>query len=178
MRFRFFVSVRMPMRLTEECPIKTSFFEESIAAWNGSSKEFPAAGPPIFRRRTAGTRETVRSRPWRSLKPNYERSPETTSDRKEVYGRLTSAVARLASLALDLTIPVVEFLLRDDFSRIGKELAVNARHFDASVSRKRYHAGLPTTPGQRGLTTLLGRPVQLTPTVFHYQHLPRRRSFR
>ena len=93
------------MRLIEDCPGITSFVEESIAAWNESSKPNSspwAANIPKTSRRNARDCSIT---PSALAEAELQKQPATASARKEVYGRLTSAVARLACLALDLDDP-------------------------------------------------------------------------
>jgi hypothetical protein len=158
------------MRLTEDCPAITSFAEKSIAAWNESSKELPRLG----RRYTEDEqqeRERLFDRALAIAETEVQMQPETASERKEVYGRLTSAVARLANLALDLDDPCLAFLLRDDFSKIGKDLALSARRFDASVSLSDILQACRNAWTACGLQPLLGQPIQLTPAIFAYSML-------
>jgi hypothetical protein len=158
------------MRLTEDCPVKTSFIEESIAAWHGSSKEIAPLGRQ-YSEHEQQEREKFFDRALEIAESELKTQPETRSERKEVYGRLMSAAARLASLALDLDDPCLEFLLRDKFSRIGKNLASSARRFDTSVSLSDILQACRNAWTACGLQPLLGQPIQLTPAIFAYSML-------
>jgi hypothetical protein len=158
------------MRLTEDCPVKTSFIEESIAAWYGSSKEIAPLGRQ-YSEHEQQEREKFFDRALEIAESELKTQPETRSERKEVYGRLMSEVARLASLALDLDDPCLEFLLRDKFSKIGKNLASSARRFDTSVSLSDILQACRNAWTACGLQPLLGQPIQLTPAIFAYSML-------
>jgi hypothetical protein len=170
MRCRFFVPGSYAMRFTDDCPVKTSFVEESIAAWHGGSKELPELG-----RRYTEDEQRQRERLFDCALEAAERElqtqPEIASDRNVVYGRLTSAVARIATLALDLDDPYLESLLRDEFSKIGKELALSARRFDPSVSLSDILQACRNAWTACGLQPLLGQSIQLTPAIFAYSML-------
>jgi hypothetical protein len=158
------------MRLTENYPAITSFVEDSIAAWHGSSKEFPQLG----RQYTEGEQqehERLFDCALEIAERELQTQPETVSEGKAVCGRLTSTAARLASLALDLDDPYLEFLLRDEFSKIGKDLASSARRFDAAVSLSDILQACRNAWTACGLQPLLGQSIQLTPAIFAYSML-------
>ncbi|MGI9069948.1 MAG: hypothetical protein ACR2JB_01125 [Bryobacteraceae bacterium] len=156
--------------MTEDCRAITSFVEESIAAWHVSSNEFPKLGRQ-YSADAQQERERLFDRALAIAETELQAQPETASERKEVYSRLTSAVARLATLALDLDDPSLEFLLRDDFSKIGKDLAMSARRFDASVCLSDILQACRNAWTACGLQPLLGQPIQLTPAIFAYSML-------
>jgi hypothetical protein len=147
-----------------------SFVEESIEAWNVSSKELPRLGRQ-YSADEQQERERLFDRALAMAETELQTQSETASERKELYSRLTSAVARLATLALDLDDPYLEFLLRDDFSKIGKDLALSARRFDASVSLSDILQACRNAWTACGLQPLLGRPIQLTSAIFAYSML-------
>jgi hypothetical protein len=170
MRCRFFVLGSYAMRLTEDCPVKTSFIEESIAAWHGSSAELPTLGRR-YTEEEQHQRERLFDRALEIAERELQTQPETDSEHNEVYGRLMSAVARIATLALDLDDPYLEFLLRDEFSKIGKDLALSARRFDPSVSLSDILQACRNAWTACGLQPLLGQGMQLTPAIFAYSML-------
>ena len=67
-------------------------------------------------------------------------------------------------------IPTLEFLLRDDFSRIGKDLAVRARRLDASVSVSDILQACRNAWTACGLQPLLGQPIRVNARNFRLQH--------
>jgi hypothetical protein len=159
------------MRLTHECPAVTSFVEESIAAWHGSSTN---ELPPLGRRYSKDEqqeRETLFDRALQITETELQTLPGTRLERNEVHGRLTSAVARLAAFALDLDDPYIESLLRDEFSKIGRNLAWSARRFDPSVSLSDILQACRNAWTACGLQPVLGQPIQLTPAIFAYSML-------
>jgi hypothetical protein len=159
------------MRLTEECRASASFLEESIAAWHGSSlKELPQLGRR-YSKHEQQERETLFDRALHIAETDLATLPGTTSERNEVYGRLTSSVARVAAFALDVDDPFVESLLREEFSGVGKQLAWSARRFDASVSLREILQACRNAWTACGLQPLLGQPIQLTPAIFAYSML-------
>jgi hypothetical protein len=159
------------MGLTHERPATTSFVDESIAAWHAcNSRELP----PLGRRYSEDEQqecETLFDRALRIIETELHSLPETGSEGTEVYGRLASAAARLALCALDLDDPYVQSLLRDEFSKIGKDLACNARRFDASVSLNDILQACRNAWTACGLQPVFGHPIQLTPSIFAYSML-------
>lgn len=148
-----------------------TFVEESIAAWRGSSaKELPPLGRR-YSEREQQEREKLFERTFQIAESEVQNLPATTSERNEVYGRLMSAVARLAVSALDLDDPSLECLLRNEFSNIGKDLAGRARRFDASLSLSDILQACRNAWTACGLQPLLGQSIQLTPAVFAYSML-------
>ncbi|MGI8961595.1 MAG: hypothetical protein ACR2IV_17895 [Bryobacteraceae bacterium] len=159
------------MRLTEDCPATAAtFVEEAIAAWKESNKELPPLGRQ-FTEDEQQEREILFDRALEIAETESQKLAETRSERKEVYSRLTSAAARLASLALDLDDPYLESMLRDDFSRIGKNLSVCARRLDTFVSLSEILQACRNAWTACGLQPLLGQPIQLTPAIFAYSML-------
>jgi hypothetical protein len=159
------------MRLIEECRASATFVEESIAAWHGSSpKELPQLGRR-YSKHEQEEREILFDRALHIAESKLETLPGTSSERNEVYGRLTSSVARLAAFALDVDDPFVESLLRDEFSGVGKQLACTARRFDACVSLREILQACRNAWTACGLQPLLGQPIQLTPAIFGYSML-------
>jgi hypothetical protein len=158
------------MRLIESCSAISSFVEESIAAWHESSKELSPLGRQ-YSKDEQQERETSFDLALQIAESELETPPQTASERKQVYGRLTSGVARLATLALDLDDPYLEFLLRDEFSNVGKDLALSARRFDAFVSLNDILQACRNAWTACGLQPLLGHTMQLTPAIFAYSML-------
>jgi hypothetical protein len=159
------------MRLTDECRAWTSFVEESIAAWHGSSpKELPQLGRQ-YSKHEQQERETLFDRALHIAETDLETLPGTSSERNEVYGRLTSSVARLAAFALDVDDPYVESLLHHEFSGVGKQLAWTARRFDACLSLREILQACRNAWTACGLQPLLGQPIELTPAIFAYSML-------
>lgn len=159
------------MQLIHDCVANASFVDEWMAVWHGSNTK---KLPPLGRRYNEGEqqeREKLFDQALQTAETELQNLPETRLERKEVYGRLASAVARLAVFALDLDDPYLEFLLRDEFSKIGKDLAWSARRFDASVSLSDILQACRNAWTACGLQPVLGRPIQLTPAIFAYSML-------
>src|SRR6266516_3225226 len=121
------------MRLIHDSRATTSFVEESIAAWHQSSTQFPSLGRH-YSEDEQQQRERLFDLAIKAAQAELQTLPRTRSERTETYGRLTSLAARLARFVLDLDDPYFESSLRDDFSKVGNDLALSARSFDASVS--------------------------------------------
>jgi hypothetical protein len=116
-------------------------------------------------------RERLFDHALQSAETELQNLPGTRSGRNEAYGRLRSAVARLAVFALDLHDPYIEFLLREEFSEIGQNLASSARRFDASVSLSDILQACRNAWTACGLQPFVGQPIQLTPAIFAYSML-------
>jgi hypothetical protein len=153
-----------------DCQATTSFVEESIAAWHRSSTQFPALGRQ-YSEHEQQERERLFDLAIEAGQAELQRQPRTKSERKEAYGRLVSLAAQLGSFALDLHDPYFEFLLRDEFSKVGKDLAAGARRFDASVSLSDILQACRNAWTACGLQPLLGHAMQLTPAIFAYSML-------
>src|SRR5438105_11615625 len=158
------------MELIHDCRATTNFVEESIAAWHGSSTQFPGLGGQ-YNEDEQQERERLFDLAIEVGQAELQRQPRTKAERRAAYGRLVSLAARLASAALDLDDPYFEFLLRDEFSKVGKDLAAGARRFDASVSLSDILQACRNAWTACGLQPLLGQRMQLTPAIFAYSML-------
>ncbi|MFL6354305.1 MAG: hypothetical protein ACJ74Z_20980 [Bryobacteraceae bacterium] len=158
------------MQIIDNWPATASFVEEFIATWNGTSQEFPALGRQ-YSEDEQHERETLFDRALQIAETELQKQPETTSERKELYSRLISEVARLSSLALDLDDPYQQSLLHQDFPKIGNELGSAARRLDASVSVSDVLQACRNAWTACGLQPLLGHPIRLTPAIFAYSML-------
>jgi hypothetical protein len=158
------------MRLIPNCLTTTIFIEESIAAWHASSTQFPSLGQQ-YSEDEQQAREMLFDRAVQAGQAELKIQPLIEPERKEAFRRLTSRAAQLASVALDLHDPYFEFLLREEFSKIGNDLALSARRFNPSVTLSDILQACRNAWTACGLQPLLGQAIQLTPAIFAYSML-------
>lgn len=148
----------------------SEFVEESIAAWHQTTTELPELGRR-YSEDEQRQREILFDEALERAEAEMRSPPETASDREHSYAEITSAAARLASLALDLDDPYIALLLRNEFPGIGRDLARSARIFDPAVSSSDILQACRNAWTACGFQPLLGKSMELTPAIFGYSML-------
>ncbi|MGA8026867.1 MAG: hypothetical protein WB992_06945, partial [Bryobacteraceae bacterium] len=115
-----------------ECDAIANLAEESIALWRESNNNLPSLG----RRYTEAEqleREILFDGYFDAIQADSFQLPQTESEREVAHERITSALACVATCAIDMEDPAVESLLRDGFSRLSSDFARSARAFDSHI---------------------------------------------
>jgi hypothetical protein len=144
--------------------------EDAIAQWQACDASFPPA-TPRFSEREQAPREEQLARFLGNVEAEVERLPRTRSDRDGVRERLTGAFVHFARSGLGMEDRHLELLLGGGFSGVGTALARQARRFDPAVSVADILQACRNAWTACGLQVLLGRPMQVTPSIFAYSML-------
>ncbi len=144
--------------------------EDAIAQWQACDASFPQV-TPRFSEHEQAPREEQLARFLGSLEVEVARLPRTRSDRDSVRERITGAFVRLAKSGLGMEDRHLNLLLGGGFSGVGTALARQARRFDPAVSVADILQACRNAWTACGLQVLLGRPMEVTPSIFAYSML-------
>ncbi|HUJ20184.1 MAG TPA: hypothetical protein VLX58_01625 [Bryobacteraceae bacterium] len=148
----------------------TELLDRTIALW----QQCPASLPE-FEHAFSPDEQTARERQLELFFEGIERElrslPRTRSERQAARERINAAFARFATDGLDLKDRHLDLLLRGGFSSIGTKLARRARQFDPGVSTADILQASRNAWTACALQVLLGRTMQLTPSIFAYSML-------
>ena len=148
----------------------TDLLQQAVALWNESPVCLPAF-ERAFSADEQAARERELDRFLQGLESEWHSLPRTKSERQAARGRITSVFAGFARTGLDLEDRHLELLLSGGFSTIGTDLAKCARRFDPDVSIADILQASRNAWTACALQGLLGRPMQLTPSIFAYSML-------
>jgi hypothetical protein len=148
----------------------TGLLQQAIALWNESPVSVPTF-ERIFSADQQGARERQLDRFLQGIEVELRSVPRTRSERQAARERITSVFACFARSGLDLEDRHLELLLGGGFSTIGTELAKCARRFDPDVSTADILQASRNAWTACALQMLLGRRMQLTPSIFAYSML-------
>jgi hypothetical protein len=148
----------------------TPLTRDAIALWRECSRSLPGLGRQYSRAEQL-EREMLFDECLDTIQASSFDIPKTESEGEAAYNRITSALAKIGTCAIDLEDPYVELLLRDGFSGIGSDLARWARSMDRCVSAADIFQACRNAWTACGLQLLLGRPIELTPAIFGYSML-------
>lgn len=144
--------------------------QHAIALWNESPVSVPAF-ERVFTPDEQAARETQLDRFLQGIEGELRSVPRNRSERQAARERITSVFACFARTGLDLEDRHLELLLGGGFSNIGTDLAKCARRFDPGVSTADILQASRNAWTACALQVLLGRPMQLTPSIFAYSML-------
>jgi hypothetical protein len=139
---------------------------EASAAWRGCAGRSMPAGPE-YSEREHTRRERAYDRALRDVEREAKRAPVSRRARLRAQRRTVKAFAGFAAAALDLEDDAIE-LLTHEFLPVGTGLAQWARQFDPALSMADIIQACRNAWTACGLQPLLGRPVQLTPSILGY----------
>jgi hypothetical protein len=144
--------------------------QDAIAQWETCDASFPQAARRFSEQEQNGREEQLA---WflSSVEAEVARLPRTRSERDGVRERLTGAFVRLAKSGLGMEDRHLDLLLGGGFSGVGTTLARQARRFDPAVSAADILQACRNAWTACGLQVLLGRPMQVTPSIFAYSML-------
>lgn len=97
--------------------------------------------------------------------------PRSREEAQSVKLRLGVASRCLAEEVLDLTKTQLDLLPTDAFSTVAEEFVRRARAFDPKLSMEDIYQAERNAWTAHGLQWLLGRPVELSPSIFAYSLL-------
>ena len=97
--------------------------------------------------------------------------PRSREEAQAVKLRLGLASRSLAEEVLDLTETQLDLLPTDAFSTVAEEFVRSARAFDPKLSMEDIYQAERNAWTAHGLQWLLGRPVELSPSIFAYSLL-------
>ncbi len=97
--------------------------------------------------------------------------PHSREEAQSVKLRLGAASRCLAEEVLDLTKTQLDLLPADTFSNVAEEFVRRARRFDPKLSMEDIYQAERNAWTAHGLQWLLGRPVELSPSIFAYSLL-------
>jgi hypothetical protein len=150
-------------------PSVTGLLQHAIALWNQSPASLPTF-ERVFAADEQAARERELDRFLEGIEVELRSVPRNRSERQAARERVTSVFAGFASTGLDLEDRHLE-LLGGGFSTIGTDLAKCARRFDPAVSTADILQASRNAWTACALQVLLGRPMQLTPSIFAYSML-------
>jgi hypothetical protein len=146
----------------------------AVHEWQSQSTEFPDLGPAMHhseqRRRERRADQCIRAveSELKALSPFGDTS-------QRVLNEITTQVVDFIPAALDLDQsapgPCLRELLRDGMAEVGLELARRARQLDPTVSIIDILQAARNAWVACGLQLMLGKPMQLTPSIFAYSML-------
>ena len=120
----------------------TQLVDDAVQLW----REQPTTAPP-FERSFAATEQIEREGSldhfWQSLRGELESLPKTRDQRQAARERISSAFVTFAQDGLDYSGRHLDVLLNGGLSRVGTDLARQARAFDPPGLRRRYLPGHP-----------------------------------
>ena len=151
-------------------PSVTDLLQQAIALWNESPVSLPAF-ERVFTTDEQSAREAQLDRFLEGIEVELRSLPRTRSERQAARERITSVFAGFARTGLDLENRHLELLLGGGFSTIGTDLAKCARRFDPAVSTADILQASRNAWTACALQVLLGRRMQLTPSIFAYSML-------
>lgn len=105
------------------------------------------------------------------VQSEMQHAPLNRSERQRMHQRLTQALTSFGREALRLEDGHVALLLEGGLSSVGTDLARQARRFDPSVSVADIFQATRNAWTACGLQMLLGRAMDLTPSIFAYSML-------
>jgi hypothetical protein len=150
-----------------------SWIEAQVAqageAWNGCAGRLLPAGPR-YSRDEQRKREQAYDQALRAVEREARRAPRNPAGRLLAQRRIVDEFPRFASIALDLHPEAVQ-LLTGSFLPAGTQLARWARGFDPTLSVAEIIQACRNAWTACGLQALLGRPMELTPSIFAYSLL-------
>ena len=147
-----------------------TLLEEALRLWS----QQPDCAPPLGRRYHASeqaVRESSLERFWQSVRAEMEHLPASRAERHAARERINRAFIDFARSGLGYSDAHLGVLLDGGLSRVGSDLARQARAFDASVSASAIFQATRNAWAACGLQALLGRPMRLTPAIFAYSML-------
>ena len=97
--------------------------------------------------------------------------PEAGVNRSPLRGSIKTSVREYATACLGWSSGERQLFFSDDAFRVTREFAREARRFDADVQMEALFQALRNVWIMNGLQILLGRPMELTPSVFAYSLL-------
>ena len=97
--------------------------------------------------------------------------PRSREEAQSVKLRLGAELRCLAEEVLDLTETQLDLLPADAFSSVAEEFVRRARLFDSQLSMEDIYQAERNAWTAHGLQWLLGRPVELSPSIFAYSLL-------
>jgi hypothetical protein len=142
---------------------------QTIEAWN----ECAARSLPVIPRYTLKEqriREKAYDQSLRAVEREARKAPRTPAERLLAQQRIVAFFPRFAANALGLEGEAVQ-LLTNSFLPVGTQLARWARSFDATLSMADIIQACRNAWICCGLQALLGRPVELTPSILAYSLL-------
>ena len=125
---------------------------------------------PRFTHREQRKREKAYDQALRAVEREARRAPRTPTDRILAQQRIVDAFPPFAAIALDLQPEAVQ-LLTGSFLPVGTQLARSARGFDPTLGMADIIQACRNAWTACGLQALLGRPLELTPSIFAYSLL-------
>jgi len=148
----------------------TDLLEQAITLWNESPVSLPQF-ERVFTADEQAVREAQLDRFLAGIEVELRSVPRTRSERQAARERITAVFACFARTGLDLEDRHLELLLGGGFSTIGTDLAKCARRFDPAVRTADILQASRNAWTACALQVLLGRRMQLTPSIFAYSML-------
>jgi hypothetical protein len=142
---------------------------ESISVWNDCRHAFLPTSPR-YSRKEQRKREIAYDEGLRAVQREARRSPRTPAERLLVRQRVVALFPRFAAIALGLEGQAIQ-LLTGNFLPVGTQLARWARNFDATLGVDESIQACRNAWTACGLQALLGRPMELTPSILAYSLL-------
>ena len=143
--------------------------EESIEAWNGCALRFPPS-IPRYSLKEQRAHEKACDQGMRAVEREARRAPRNSSERESAQRRMVALFPRFAATALDFDQETVD-LLTNSFFPLGAKFARWARSFDRSLSMADTVQACRNAWIACGMQELLGRPMELTPSILAYSML-------
>jgi hypothetical protein len=142
---------------------------QTIEAWNGCAmRSLPAL--PRYTRSEQRKREKVYGQSLRAVEREAQKVPRSPAARLLARRRIVALLPRFAATALGLDAEAVE-LLTGSFLPVGTRLARWARGFDRTLSIADTIQACRNAWIACGMQALLGRPMELTPSILAYSLL-------
>jgi hypothetical protein len=150
-----------------------SWIEAQVAqageAWNDCAGRLIPVGPR-YSRDEQRKREKAYDQALSAVEREARRTPRNPTGRLLAQRRIVDEFPRFAAIALDLSPEAVQ-LLTGSFLPVGTQLARRARAFDPGLSMDDIIQACRNAWTACGLQALLGRPMELTSSIFAYSLL-------
>jgi hypothetical protein len=147
-----------------------SFLDEALELWHAAPGTATLPARPVGVALQAA-REPEMERFLSALEAELKRPPATRAARADAHGRISAAFVRLGRSGLGLDEAELKLLLEGGFASIGTLMARQARRFDPAVELSDVMQASRNAWTACGLQLLLGRQMELTPSIFAYSML-------
>lgn len=142
---------------------------QTAGLWNGCARSSLPALPRLTPKQQR-LREKAFDQGLSAVEGEARRKPRSQAEKQAVQQRLTTLFPRFAAAALGFDAETID-LLTQGFLPIGTEFTHWTRSYDPTLSRNDTVQACRNTWIACGMQSLLGRPMELTPSIIAYSLL-------